>query len=302
MPADQNHPRVLTETARAKINLTLRIEGRRRDGYHELSSLVVFASSAADRLTLEPAAPTGITVTGPFAGAISGDNLLQRVLDIAAPCLEGLPPGHVTLEKHLPVAAGVGGGSADAAALLRALRRAFPAQTANTDWHASALALGADVPVCLVSRSVWMTGIGDAVHPLDGLAPLPMVLVNPRVPVPADKTAQVFRALGAAPLPRPWTTPLPPCLPTGTRALCAWLCGHPNDLTTAASRVMPVITDVLAAITETDGCLLSRLSGAGPTSFGIYESWAAAQAAAADLRRQHAGWWVHADASASESG
>lgn len=294
MPAHQPETCQRIEYARPKINLTLRIAGRRSDGYHELVSLVVFAASVGDRLTLDPAAAAGITVSGPFAAAIQGENLLHRVLGHVTPHLAGRSAGHVTLEKNLPVAAGIGGGSADAAALLRALRAAYPAETAALDLSRLALRLGADVPVCLDSRAVWMSGIGETLHPVEGLAGLHMVLVNPCVPVPADKTARVFRALGAAPLPAGWTPSPPGRLPRETRALCGLLAGEANDLTAAASSVMPVVAEVLAVIGATTGCLLARLSGAGPTSFGLYESASAARSAASEISRARPAWWVRA--------
>jgi 4-diphosphocytidyl-2-C-methyl-D-erythritol kinase len=187
----------VTEQARAKVNLTLNVLGKRPDGYHALDSLVAFAD-IADTVTLSTSRPVGVSVTGPFSASISGENLISVCLQKLTAAEPRLALGQVTLEKKLPVAAGVGGGSSDAGALLRAVRRANPQFESSLDWAALATSLGADVPVCFANQSQWMSGIGDVLEPLG--SPLPVldaVLVNPRVPVPADKTARVFKALGA---------------------------------------------------------------------------------------------------------
>lgn len=284
----------IVELARPKVNLTLAIRGRRADGYHELASLVAFADGPADRVQLAPAPASSVHVSGPFAAAIEGRNLLDSVLEMVTPHLDGRAAGRVTLEKLLPVAAGVGGGSADAAALLRALRRAFPDLEYRLDWPALALRLGADVPVCLAGTTTWMTGIGEALAPVTGMPALPAVLVNPRVAVPADKTAQVFRRLAAPQLTESAPDTPMPAIRTSVQAQCEELRYYGNDLTAAATAVMPVIGDVLAALEAGGGCLLARLSGAGPTAFGLYAEVASAEAAAASIARAHPGWWVAA--------
>lgn len=280
----------IVELARPKINLTLRILGRRGDGFHALASLVAFADgAAADRITLDLARPTGVTVTGPFAGGIAGANLVQTTLDLVAEADRQARLGHVTLEKHLPVAAGIGGGSADAGALLRALQRANLMRSAAIDWQAIALRLGADVPVCLVNRPAWMTGIGESIRTLNEPLPrLDAVLVNPRVAVPDDKTARVFRALGAAPLGADgeWTAP-PPALRTREDVLA--LVEGGNDLENAATSVVPQIADVLAALRAMPGCRVAAMSGAGPTCFGIFND---VHAAAATLAARQPKWWI----------
>lgn len=283
---------VIVELARPKVNLTLAIRGRRADGYHELASLVAFASAPADRVELDMSRPRGVDVGGPFGAAIEGANLLDSVLDAVAPYLGERSPGHVTLEKQLPVAAGVGGGSADAAALLRALRRAYPDLDGTIDWPTLALRLGADVPVCLAGRSAWMTGIGEHLREVSRLPPLYAVLVNPRAAVPADKTARVFRALAVPRLAGPAPAAEMPAIHTTARRQCDELSRFGNDLTAAATSVMPVIADVLAAIEGCAGCALARLSGAGPTAFGVFESAHAAAEAAKRIARAHPQWWV----------
>lgn len=290
----QDRMAIVVERARPKVNLTLAIRGRRADGYHELASLVAFADGPVDRITLDTGAAPGIAVTGPFAKAIEGENLLRRVLDRIAPHLGGGAPGHVTLAKNLPVAAGVGGGSADAAALIRAIRRAHPDADPHVDWQTLALSLGADVPVCLASTATWMTGIGETLSAVAALPLLPAVLVNPLCAVQADKTARVFRAL-AAPLLDEATPPLaPPAIRETVPDQIAELARYRNDLTAAATAVVPAIADVLAALEASDGCRLARLSGAGPTAFGLFADRAAANAAAAMLRLRHPGWWIAA--------
>lgn len=280
----------IVEIARPKINLTLRILGRRGDGYHALASLVAFADGAiVDRITLDVARPSGVTVTGPFAGGIAGANLVQTTLDLVAEADRQARLGHVTLEKHLPVAAGIGGGSADAGALLRALQRANLMRSATIDWRAIALRLGADVPVCLVNRPAWMTGIGEGIRALNEPLPrLDAVLVNPRVAVPYDKTARVFRALGATAMEKNADAhPPPPAISTAD-ALIALIDGG-NDLEAAALSVVPAIADVLAALRRTPGCRVAAMSGAGPTCFGIFND---VHAAAATLAARHPKWWI----------
>lgn len=284
---------VIVESARPKLNLTLTILGRRDDGYHELSSLVAFAAGPADTITLDTAAAPGISVTGPFAAAIAGENLLDKAADLLAAA--GIPlPGHVTLDKVLPVAAGIGGGSADAAAMLRAVRRALPPDLSQRiEWDTIALKLGADVPVCLAGETSYMTGIGETVRPCAGLPLLPAVLVNPLAAVPADKSARVFRALAAPPLAARQTPPRVPEPMASVADQCVELARFGNDLTAAATSVVPGITDVLGEISACEGCRLARLSGAGPTAFGIFEVEAAADDAARAIRSRRPGWWVN---------
>lgn len=283
---------VIVEPARPKLNLTLTILGRRDDGYHELSSLVAFAAAPADTLTLDTAAAPGISVTGPFAASIAGENLLDKTARLLAEAGIALP-GHVTLEKVLPVASGIGGGSADAAAMLRAVRRALsPDHVQRIDWSAMALKLGADVPVCLAGETSYMTGIGETVRPCAGLPRLPAVLVNPMVAVPADKSARVFRALSAPPLAARLTPTRLPEPMTSLADQCVELARFGNDLTAAATCVVPIIDDVLREISACSDCRLARLSGAGPTAFGIFEAQTAADDAARAIRLRRPGWWV----------
>lgn len=279
---------ILTETARAKINLTLRVFGRRADGYHELQSLVVFAD-VGDELTLQVGAPSGVTVSGSFAGAIDGENIVARALRALAEAEPRLALGSVAIDKRLPVAAGIGGGSADAAAVLRAIRRANPALAASIDWPALAAFLGADVPVCLASTAQLMWGIGRATAPVTALPPLPAILVNPRVPL---STAAVFRALGAPSVPAVVGAPDVPVSFADRRALAQYLEAGGNDLEAPARALCSEAGAVLSALASEPGAWLVRMSGSGPTCFALFESRAAAEAAAERVRGRHPHWWA----------
>lgn len=284
------------ELARAKINLTLTVLGRRPDGYHDVVSLVAFAG-IGDRVTLRPGPECRVTARGPFAAAIEGPNLLARALAL----LGGLEPelrlGTVELEKALPVAAGLGGGSADAAALLRAVRRANPERATAIDWHGLAARLGADVPVCLAGRPAVMRGIGERIEPLVGSPPLPplaLVLVNPRVPLP---TARVFAAFAGSPAPhRPSRWDEAPAAELAAffdlDALLVHMRARGNDLEHAATLLVPAIAEVMAALRAMPQCCLAAMSGSGPTCFGIFTDDAAAALATDALARAHPGWWI----------
>ena len=276
----------VVEQAWAKINLTLQITGRRADGYHELESLVVFAE-VGDVLGFAPADDISLTVNGRFAAALAGtgNNL---VLDAARALAAraGAPGGAaITLTKNLPVASGIGGGSADAAATLRGLLRLWGLSLPAEDLAALALTLGADVPVCLRGDAAVMSGIGERLAPVAALPPLWLLLVNPGVGV---STAAVFAELGGkfSRLAEPRLPPLK--LP----ALVEWLAARPNDLEPAARRLAPEVADCLAALEEQSACLLARMSGSGATCFGLFEAEADAQAAARAVFQEYPNWWV----------
>jgi 4-diphosphocytidyl-2-C-methyl-D-erythritol kinase len=285
-----------SELARAKVNLTLTVLGRRLDGYHDIASLVAFAD-VGDSVTLHLGPDRRVMVCGPLASAIEGPNLLDRVLDLLWRLQPDLQLGTVELEKSLPVAAGLGGGSADAAALLRAVRRANPTHAASIDWHSLAARLGADIPVCLAGKPAVMTGIGDRVEPLAPslvLAPLACVLVNPRVPLP---TPRVFTAFDASADPA-----LHPHARRGSDAqsatffdvasLLTYMRDRGNDLEPAATSLLPVIAEIKAALGAEPGCRIAAMSGSGPTCFGIFTDAQTAQAARRAILRSHPAWWV----------
>lgn len=283
---------IFIERALPKVNLTLRVAGKRADGYHALESLVAFAQEPADLVTHDLGKPEGVAVVGPGARAIVGENLIARAVRLACEAEPRLVAGHFTLEKHLPVAAGIGGGSADAAAVLRALGRANPEIAGAVDWAGIALKLGADVPVCVKSSPAFMWGIGERITELSGLPKLPAVIVNPMLPVPADKTAQVFRRLGAGALAADDAEPKVPGPFADVGALVSYMRGVGNDLERPAMSVVPAIAEIRAALSECDGCLIAQLSGGGPTCFGIFESAEAAVAAADRLKAAHPSWWI----------
>jgi 4-diphosphocytidyl-2-C-methyl-D-erythritol kinase len=292
----------ITESAWAKVNLTLRVRGRRSDGYHELESLITFAD-VGDRVRFEPGAAVGVRAIGPFAAAISGPNLIDTALARLAEAEPRLVLGSVTLEKLLPVAAGIGGGSADAAALLRAVRRANPAFAGAVDWVDIARALGADVPVCLTSDPALVWGIGENISAVPDLPRLPAVLANPLAPVPPDKTARVFSELKAPPA----AAGASPLLVSPTRletvaSLLEFMAAEGNDLLAAATAVVPQIAEVRAALAGQAGCLFAGLSGAGPTCFSVFSGPQEAAAAAAALQQERPDWWVAAGVLGRRSG
>jgi 4-diphosphocytidyl-2-C-methyl-D-erythritol kinase len=282
--------------APAKINLSLHVLGRRADGYHELESLVTFAA-LGDRLTLAPGPALSLEVTGPFAGkaGASADNLVLKAAARLAAAIDGLTLGHFTLDKALPVAAGIGGGSADAAAALRLIARANGLAPDDPRLLAVAQATGADVPVCLDPRPRMMRGIGEKLSAPLALPPLPAVLVNPGVPV---ATAAVFGRLALTPGTRvaEQGPPLEAQLAaTPSRdALLAVLAATRNDLEPAAMAVAPEIATVLAALRAARGCRIARMSGSGATCFALFATATDAEAAAQALHAAQPAWWVAA--------
>jgi 4-diphosphocytidyl-2-C-methyl-D-erythritol kinase len=285
----------LSETARAKVNLTLRVVGRRADGFHDLESVVAFAD-CVDRLTLTEGVDLSLVAGGPRAQECgqTADNLILKAARLFSERVANLKAGAFALDKHLPVAAGIGGGSADAAAALRLLARVNGIAIGDPRLMETARLTGADVPVCVRSASCVMTGVGESLLPLD-LPAMPAVLVNPRVPV---ATKEVFAAFGlrkgelnvgvndvieaivwpkaGAPM-DDWLT----MLSDGT-----------NDLEAPAIRIQPVIGEVLARLRAT-GARLSRMSGSGATCFAIFSDEADAHHAAQTIRLDRPQWWVH---------
>jgi 4-diphosphocytidyl-2-C-methyl-D-erythritol kinase len=272
---------VLRETARAKINLNLRVVGGRPDGYHDLESLVTFADFG-DELTLSPGEETSVDVTGRFAwnSGATVDNLVVK----AARAL-GLPAGRFTLEKHIPLAAGLGGGSADAAAALRLLAQANGLKPDDHRLMEAARTGGADVPVCLESKSRIIRGLGDRLEVPMALPELHAVLVNPGVALP---TADVFASFRGD---EPSNMPVDH-VPLERGALVAWLAARGNCLTRAAISRVGAITEVLDAIGELPGCRLTRMTGSGATCFGLFDDALCAEGAATQLSQAHANWWI----------
>ncbi|MYE01921.1 MAG: 4-(cytidine 5'-diphospho)-2-C-methyl-D-erythritol kinase [Alphaproteobacteria bacterium] len=263
---------MLRETAPAKVNLYLHVVGRRADGLHLLESLVAFAE-AGDALHAEPADRLSLETVGPFAGALAGeaDNLVLRAARALAPG-QG---ARLVLEKNLPVAAGLGGGSADAAAALRLLSRLWGI---DRDLAALAAGLGADVPVCLAGRTCGMAGIGERLTPLPDWPAPALLLANPGAVLP---TPAVFGARrGPFRESRPWPLTV------------VELAGCANDLTEAAIALAPEVGDTLAALAALDGALFARMSGSGATCFAAFAGRAARDRAREALRERHPGWWI----------
>ena len=287
----------LIEDGRAKVNLTLRVVGRRTDGYHDIESMVAFAD-CADHLTLTPGSELELSATGPLAGACgaTSDNLVIKAARLLRERVPELKAGSFTLDKVLPVAAGIGGGSADAAAALRLLAQLNGLSLDDERLHQVALATGADVPVCLASRPCVMTGVGESLLPLS-LPIMPCVMVNPRVPV---ATKDVFNALGLRNgelLVGATDVLRGTAWPEAGASVEDWvevLAASSNDLEGPATRIQPIIGNVISALSATNGAWLARMSGSGATCFAIYENTADAGRAADDLRRDHPEWWVHA--------
>jgi 4-diphosphocytidyl-2-C-methyl-D-erythritol kinase len=276
----------IVELAPAKVNLDLLVTGRTPHGYHELDSLVVFAD-LGDRLTFRAAPTLELVLEGPFAGALrdAPDNLVLAAARRLAAAAGVAPAARITLEKVLPVASGIGGGSADAAATLRGLARIW-----RLDWPADrlrelGLALGADVPVCVYGRPARLRGIGERLDPIRGLPDLPLVLVNPGVPV---ATAAVFKAFELPTM--AVRRPVLPAHPSLGR-FAIWLDASRNELEPAALALAPAIGAVLHRLRSLEDCLLARMSGSGATCFGLFADPGKAAAAVAAIRAAEPGWW-----------
>ncbi|MBI3445527.1 MAG: 4-(cytidine 5'-diphospho)-2-C-methyl-D-erythritol kinase [Magnetospirillum sp.] len=279
--------------APAKINLTLHVVGKREDGYHLLDSLVAFAGMG-DTLDFTPAETVTLSVVGPTAALIpppdakgGGENIVLKAARLLAEATSTTKGAAITLTKRLPVAAGIGGGSADAAAALKGLMRLWDVSLAPEALNALALAIGADVPVCLAGTPTRMMGIGQWLEPAPALPPAWLVLVNPMVPL---HTPAVFKARSGD------FSPADPLAhsPADALALAQALAARRNDLTPAAIAIEPVVGEVLAALATSTSCLLARMSGSGATCFGLFAKAGEAKAAAQSLTLAQPGWWVAA--------
>nr|WP_218650231.1 4-(cytidine 5'-diphospho)-2-C-methyl-D-erythritol kinase [Brevundimonas sp. P7753] len=275
--------------APAKINLFLHVGPVADDGYHPLASLVAFAD-VGDALTVTRAGALSLAVTGPFGEALAGEgaNLILRGLRALGEAAGiGAPPVAVTLDKQLPIAAGLGGGSADAGTAIRLAAQLLDLDLDEAALEAVAGVVGADGPMCLRARPAWATGRGDDLRDEPRLPPLHAVLLNPGV---ASPTGAVYRAYDDAPAggadcpeaPADWSP----------AAVIDWLKGQRNDLEAPALRVTPGIAEALSAMRAAPGCRLTRMSGSGATVFGLFEDAASASHAVGSLQRS--GWWVRA--------
>jgi 4-diphosphocytidyl-2-C-methyl-D-erythritol kinase len=283
----------IAESAPAKVNLTLRVLGRRADGYHDIESLVVFAE-VGDRLTLTPGNALALSVVGPRAAqsGAEADNLVLKAARALAARIAGLRAGAFRLEKNLPAAGGLGGGSADAAAALRLLARANNLPPDDPRLAEAARATGADVPVCLDPRPRVMRGIGEILS-----APLPLprlsaLLVNPGVAVPTKLVFASWRPsanpVGASAAAADFTS----AKTLDEHQLLEWLAREGNDLEAPAIVLAPPVADVLASLRSVAGCRLARMSGSGATCFALFSSATDAAAAGSDLRARFPEWWI----------
>ena len=279
---------VITVSAPAKINLYLHVTGRRADGYHELDSLIVF-TALHDVITVAPHDSLTFQKSGPFGDYLTDDpnnNLVLRAAQMLAN-LAGIPAeARISLYKTLPIAAGLGGGSADAAAALRALCQLWLIDPSEEEMAALALSLGADVPVCLKGRAAHVSGIGDLLNPLQFCPPpMAMVLINPNIPL---STKSVYGTLRG-----PYSSPQPlNILPKNIYEIAYALAQRTNDLATPARVLCPIIDEVLAALTASEGCQLARLSGSGPSCFGLFTDTNNAETAASRISALKGDWWV----------
>jgi 4-diphosphocytidyl-2-C-methyl-D-erythritol kinase len=288
-------PIARAERAPAKINLTLRVVGRRADGYHELESLVVFAG-VGDTLSFTPGRALALAVDGPTAAASGSldDNLVLKAARGLAQRVDGLTLGRFALTKRLPVAAGIGGGSSDAAAALRLIARVNGIGLDDPRVTEAARATGADVPVCVDPRPRMMRGIGEILSEPLALPKLPAVLVNPRVAVPTKDVFAALRAQLAAGASKGSATDFDSRPRWKAKDLIDALAEDCNDLEAPAVAIAPAIAEVLADLRALKGCRLARMSGSGATCFGLFASAPAAAAAARALRGKHRQWWVRA--------
>ena len=293
MDEDLDRPAAVMRSAPAKINLALHVTGRRpdgnhEDGYHELDTLVVFADSLHETVSVDVADGVRLQVEGPFAASVPHDetNLVISAAAIFFLTASIRNKALLSLNKTIPVGAGLGGGSADAAATFRALNQYFKTGFDERKLAALGAELGADVPMCVYSRALRASGIGEVIEPLSAVPPLPLVIVWPGKPL---STASVFKRLhnvSNTALPR-----LPEAF-SAVEDVADYLAGTRNDLQAAAIEAEPAIGDALEALAATDQCLLARMSGSGSACFGLHPSKAAADAAEQVMRSDHPDWWI----------
>ena len=272
--------------APAKINLYLHVTGRRDDGYHELDSLVVFAD-VGDRVRARPAVETTVELSGPYAGSLEDGegNLVLRAFKVLSEHIGSTANIGLKLEKNLPVASGIGGGSADASAVIKALITLWDIHVDERDLFDLALELGSDVPACLAGKPTYMSGIGEILEPVEQLPALPAVLVNPDIQI---STSAVFKGFSMKFSEPGHINDMPNDIECLVRALA----GRRNDLYDIAKDMVPEIANVLTMLEATSGCLLARMSGSGATCFGIYANGADAQIAAHMIGGIKPYWWV----------
>jgi 4-diphosphocytidyl-2-C-methyl-D-erythritol kinase len=277
----------ITMTAPAKINLYLHVTGKRDDGYHLLDSLVAFAG-VHDIITIAAANQLALINQGPFGEGLptTADNLVIRAAEQLRNLTGIMDGAQITLTKNLPIASGIGGGSADAAAAIKGLIRHWGVHPGHHDLSGLALGLGADVPICLYGQAAFIGGIGEQIEPVYGLPEAPMVLVNPGVGV---STPSIFKARKASFSSAHWINDTPSSFDELIELLTD---NRGNDLMEPAIQTEPIIGDVLKQIELTRGCQLARMSGSGATCFGFYNTQVEADMAASEIKNTHPEWWV----------
>lgn len=275
--------------AKAKLNLTLKIIGRRPDGFHEIESLVAF-TALGDGVELEPDREFGLSIDGPFAAALSGHNLIETAAATLKAAVPAFKLGYFRLHKVLPVAGGLGGGSADAAAALRLLSEANPGMIGPRALREVASRVGSDMTACLESRPVLMTGLGEIIAPVRGMPTCGVVLANPGTKL---ETTTVYNALKAPAAPVQPARPKPLDFGGSFDSLIDYASARTNDLEPVALNLTPAIGEVLDRLSRLEGARLVRLSGSGPTCFALFATESEAKRAAAELATQP-DWWVAA--------
>jgi len=272
--------------APVKINLSLQIIGRRNDGFHLLESLIVFADQG-DGLTVSSADTLSLTIKGPFAGSLSTDknNLVMKAAALLADFHKIRPKAHIELNKNIPIASGLGGGSADAAATLHALTKLWRFPISDQDLNKIAEQIGSDVPVCLNQKSAIMEGIGERVHRLGNLPKFGILLVNSNFPVSTQEVFQKYEANFSVPGSLNQ-------IPKDRKTFLKLLLGLQNDLTQASINTAPEIKNVLSVLSDLNNQLLVRLSGSGGTCFALFENTKNAQEAAKKLNKKFPDWWI----------
>jgi len=292
-PREGGEKVMIIRDARAKLNLYLRVVGRRADGYHLLDSLVAFCD-LADTIAVAPAGDLTLSIDGPLAGAIANEPVDANLVLRAARALAGragvAPKAAIRLTKRIPVAAGLGGGSADAAATLLALVDLWRVAMPEEELFDLAASLGADVPMCLAGRPAQVSGIGERVGPAAALPRCAVVLVNPGTPLP---TPPVFAAYARAVASHSIAAPIDTAS-ADVSTLGRLLEARGNDLTDAARSVVPAIADVLGELSGTRGCRIAQMSGSGATCFALYDDPDAAEVARAVISRDQPAWWTFA--------
>ncbi len=279
----------LIETASAKVNLTLKVLGRRGDGFHELSSLIAF-TKLGDTLQLEPGDELTLALRGAFSANLDEDNLVLQAARFLKERCEGASAGAFILDKNLPVAAGLGGGSADAGAALRLMAKANPGLVTGRLMEEAACQLGSDVLACLMSHAALMLGRGEKLVPLEQFPALDIVLVNPGIPLSAG---DVYAALEAPALDEDFVPDVPGQMSFSSAGeVLDHMSKDGNDLQRPAIKLAPVIGDVLSALSHAEGCEAAQMSGSGSTCFGIFANAGHAAGARDRLRAAHRGWWV----------